>query len=399
MVLRHFANRVTRQPLTMNFEESLSEFKFISDLYQRDAADAVFLADQPSTKNDAVKFKNIHKYILHEPIPVPEKPLLSLYPLHFICGWGNRIGISSDFVLSEILMNHWATLLGDESFHKVLEFDEKKNYITLFPIESLPPEKQVIHPDIYYHLHSKEVISEIDCGQAKAVAETDYPFILKLSHSYAGIGNFYIRNEAEFEDTVNYIESNWPNSKYIINEMISDIVNDYHAQFYLDRAGAVTWIGCIRPQFDSDKHWTGGLFSYDEQQMLYEMAREIVHPVANFLHKKGYFGIVGIDVLQDSNKNQYLVDLNPRLNSSTPTLIASRQFLKKNFSAAIYKSRIELKGSLAEIVSKSTSSVDGIILIQAAVENPNRGITNCELSIHGKTHEVCKKILNDLLAG
>jgi len=65
---------------------------------------------------------------------------------------------------------------------------------------------------------------------------------------------------------------------------------------------------------------------------------------------------------------------------------------------AIYRSRIELKGTLEDVLSYAENINNPIVFIQTVNEDSAKGIITCELSIHGKNLDDCTKLLEDLLS-
>ena len=56
---------------------------------------------------------------------------------------------------------------------------------------------------------------------------------------------------------------------------------------------------------------------HSEQSALAHRMGPTLRNVSDFLHEKGYYGPVGIDVVEDGRRGQYIVDLNVRTASSS----------------------------------------------------------------------------------
>ncbi len=383
--------------VSMSFKDSLTSFKFLSELYQLDAPKAVLMTEYPSSNSNETQFQNKTKYIIHDPYPAPPIGLLkTLGPHHLMYGWGNKIPVTSEVEPPRKLIDHWMKIFGEAGRPNWQAIGNHQTYITSFPFEAIQASQQVIEPDALYHMHSKEAIAEISCAQAAVYERVKFPCIIKLSHGYAGLGNFFVHNEADLKKAQIQISEQWPDAPLVINQMLSDIVGDYGVQFYLNKQGEMTWIGFTQQVFNDSGKWSGGVFNADIQDEFYDEFLKIAEPVAAYLHGNGYFGVVGIDILQNKQNEFFLVDLNPRLTGISPFLIASRLFIAEGYSHGIYAASVELHGNLSDILARIEAVVDSRVLILAAYQAPNAPTTKCHISISAKTLSDCEKQLSNL---
>lgn len=381
----------------MSFKDSLSQFKFLSELYVQDAPNAVLMTEYPSSNNFETQFQNRNKFIIHDPYPPPPIGLLkTLGPHHLMYGWGQHIPVTSDIKPPQILVEHWKRHLGDAGCPHWQSFDEKACHITSFPFETLSEEQQVINPEAFYHLHSKQALEEIPCSQAEVFDDIQFPCVMKLSHGYAGLGNFFINDQNDFETARNYINKQWPDAPIVINQRLTDIIGDYGVQFYLGRDGSITWIGFTKQIFDENNRWAGGSFCVDLQDKLYDDFIKLAQPVAHYLHEHGYFGVAGIDILQNTKNEFFLVDLNPRLTGATPFLIVSRLLINQGYKAGLYAASIDLSGTLEDIIDRIEKSQKTKMVILSAYQDPKSEKTKCHISINAQTVAECKQALSEL---
>ena len=171
---------------------------FLSELYATDCPDAVLLTEYPSSNSDQTRFQNFSKFTIHDPATPPKRELLKILgPHHLMLGWGQAIDVCSDVRPPQELFDHWERTFGARGVPHWRLPDENSSYITLFPHQSLSGEQQIIDPELNYRLHSKEVIEKIDCNQAAVLDRIEPPCIVKLTHGYAGLSNFFVRNHQE----------------------------------------------------------------------------------------------------------------------------------------------------------------------------------------------------------
>ena len=385
----------------MAFADGLAEYRFLSELYQRDCQTGSLLAEYPSSNSEATAYKNTERYIIHDPYPPPTASLLKvLGPHHLMCGWGNRLPVCSDVPPPTLLLDHWQGLFGDNgvpTWHEIeTDVDADVNYITLFPHENVLAKQQRINPDRYYPLHNKTTIGKIDCPQPKILPDVSPPCVIKLSHGYAGAGNFFIYNTQDEQNARQKMAETWPDAEYVVTQVVENIIGDYGAQFYLDRQGNSYWLGVTEQIFNAERRWAGGVFFADDQDQHYARFQSITAEVAAYLHNQGYFGVVGVDILQDKKDNNFLVDLNPRLTGITPFLMISRLFLQQGYPAGCYAPGLVFPGSLEQLIDRADNTNNVRIIIQSAYQNDNTGNTTCHLSVSGGTLAVCKKALAKL---
>lgn len=380
----------------MTFSDSLSTFRFLSELYERDASGAVLMTEYPSSNSTETRFQNRTKYIIHDPYPAPPIGLLkTLGPHHLMYGWGNKVPVTSELEPPRALINHWRKILGDKGCPDWRPIQEDQLYITSFPFEALRAEQQLIDPEDLYRLHSKQAIAEIPCAQANVFDEIQFPCIIKLSHGYAGLGNFFVQNEEDRKTAELQINSQWPDAPTVINQMLTEIIGDFGVQFYLNKKGEMIWLGFTQQVFSETGRWTGGIFNAEIQDDLYDDFFRIAEPVAQYLHQKGYFGVVGIDILQNRKGEFFLVDLNPRLTGITPFLMTSRLFIADGYNHGIYAASVELPGRLNDVIKRAEAMTETRVLILSAYHAPHSTI-KCHISISGSSLMACDAALAKL---
>ncbi len=380
--------------------EDLPNLKFLSELYCEDAADAYLLAEYPSSNSTETVLQNRQRFIIHDPFPPPPPELIKqLGPHHLMCGWGDSVPVTSQVAPDAQLLDHWDRQLGPGSCPQwhALDLAAERNYITLFPLESVPPHRQVVDPQVNYHLHSKAVIADMDCAQADVFSEIRFPCIVKLSHGYAGLGNYLLRDSDDQQVMQAKLNQHWPDAKCVINSVIQNVVGDYGVQFYLRRNGQIVWLGFTEQHFDENKRWCGGAYSAAAQTLLRPHFESIVQAAGSYLHSQSYFGVVGVDILQDNQGQCFLVDVNPRLTGVSPFLMASRQFKNEGYDQGIYQASGRFPGTLNQLIAVAEKISDAKVLVLSACQQ--KPVTVCHLSVSSNSQERNQQILQQVMAG
>jgi hypothetical protein len=303
------------------------------------------------------------------------------------------------------LLQHWKSLLGDDAVPvwEGAPSAEPTRYITLFPHESLRPEQQVIDPVANYELHSKCVIEQIDCPQADVLDSVRIPCVVKLTHGYAGLGNFMIRSDADESAMREQLEQHWPDADVVVNSIVENVVDDYGVQFYLRPDGSTVWLGLTEQNFNAQQRWCGGVFRSELQESQFEALVPFVQATAKHLCVKGYHGVVGIDVLRNEDGKQFLVDVNPRLTGISPFLMASRIFDRdEGLKLGVYRASCRYAGSLKHLIATADAARndDGVkVLVLSALESvaeTGEPVTICHLSASSTTLDLCQAKLDQL---
>ncbi len=315
--------------------------------------------------------------------------------------WGRAIPVCSDESPPQALLAHWQRTFGDNAVPNWQLPDNTRSYITLFPHQSLPNEQQVIDPDVYYRLHSKEVIEKIDCPQGGVLDSIRPPCVVKLTHGYAGLSNFFVRQPDEVDDVRAKMSHQWPDANFVVNSIIEDIQTDVGVQFYLRKNGSAVWLGFTQQNFDANGKWSGGCFSAPAQEQRFDELSAMIRPAAKYLHEEGYFGVVGIDIVTDGKGNSYLVDVNPRLTGITPFLMASRQFANEGLTEGIYLASCRFSGSLDDLIRAAEAEMQSkprsrVVVLSAFTETESES-TVCHLSVTSQSQATNQAILTRLM--
>ncbi len=381
---------------------------FLSELYALDALDAsgcCLLAEYPSSNSGETCFQNTTRFLIHDPFPPPARELMKvLGPHHLMCGWGQAVPVASEIAPPAELTQHWARMLGEQSIPRwTAPQHQTAPYITLFPHESVPPERQIIDPVVNYELHSKQVIEKIACPQAEVLDGVSIPCVVKLTHGYAGLGNFMIRSHADKSAMQAQLKQNWPAAKVVVNSMIENIVGDYGVQFYLRSDGTTIWLGVTEQNFNQQQRWCGGVYRSTLQKTLLDPMLPFVQATAAHLGRQGYHGVVGIDVLQTGDGSCFLVDVNPRLTGISPFLMASRMFDREDgMTEGVYRASCRYAGSLTQLIeaAEKTREQRGVKVLvlsasQAVAEN-GAATTICHLSASAGESTDCHLTLDKI---
>jgi hypothetical protein len=212
------------------------------------------------------------------------------------------------------------------------------------------------------------------------------------------MGNYVTRNREEFEKTSKMVKDRFgSDSDYVISEYIQDVQSTLDCGFYVTKSGRIINMGvqeCILENFSSD----GGTIDWDKQEQYKErLYDKFVVPVAAYLHKKGFFGVVGIDIVT-SPGGDYMVDLNPRINGNSAYLMLAGSMAKFGHSKSFFTICSSFDGTSEQLVKKANSINErkdgGRVIIMAATDDGDK--CHASASVFGDTMELVRSLYSQL---
>jgi len=352
----------------------------LSDLFAQDARGdrAVLLLNYPATASWAA-YPNVQKYFLQDGSSESTKTSFDK-----ICQkepWKN-LAVLGDAIAGVViapppnrLLEYWREHFDWHGTHiemldcstylnDINQSDRIEQVFTLFPFDRLKPEKHVIDPDTHYRLLSKATLAKlgISCPTYRTYDldqvsldqiefPAQFPYLIKTSHGLSGEGTYIIRSFSDLnyclEELRKYLKIHLLKT-IIVSDFVKDEVNNYCIQFYLNKQGEITLIGVTQQLVSDEGNYLGGLINYENDLSQFS---QIITSVGQYAHQQGYFGVIGIDVLEDKDGQLFAIDANFRINGSTPLCLQRHRLLKLNKAIAKYSSDYKMEGTLDSILS------------------------------------------------
>lgn len=395
----------------------------LSDLFAQDCDDrSALLLNYPATASWAA-YPNTQKYFLQDGSSEATKTsfdkICQKEPWKNLAVLGDALTGIVIVPPQELLFAYWRDHFGFQysrlelmdcsSYLDVLsQSDRIDPVITLFPFDRLLPEKHAVNPDVHYHLLSKATLVELGVScpryQTYQLNQThldqialpqQFPYLVKTSHGLSGEGTYIIRNQSDLTYCLTELK------KYlaihlletiIVSEFVKNEVQNYCVQFYVNRTGNISLVGVTQQLVSSTGSYLGGLIDYNHD--LSQFAEMIV-AIGHYAHQRGYFGMIGFDVLEDRNGQLYAIDANFRINGSTPLCLQREQLLNLNKAIAKYSSDYRMEGTLESILSTLKPHLDRKdFMILSALEKVKYGKIYTEIYgiVAGETLEEMQHI-------
>lgn len=174
-------------------------------------------------------------------------------------------------------------------------------------------------------LRSKEVQRML-----QVVKDRPIPFVIKLPQALSGQGTFLVRNAGERETALTVLGEEVDrmlsqlNAENVHLSPVSLVVQDMcpgeaiAVALFLTKDGKPTISSCCDQLIDSKGHWDGCHIDFTRQECLKAKYSPVVEELAVYMHKLGYYGPLGIDVMTSATGEQLIIDLNTRPTGSHP---------------------------------------------------------------------------------
>lgn len=146
--------------------------------------------------------------------------------------------------------------------------------------------------------------------------------------------------------------------------------------------------------------WLGGSITYSHQQGYQARFTDVMTKVCCFLHRYGYYGAVGIDILEDGEGKLWVVDLNVRPPGSL-VLGLLRGFLEeRGLDFAVFVASRRFSVSKDELCVKfAREFAEGRLILNAWVDDDEEAGGWATLVIAGEDEVTAKALCGKLEDG
>ena len=348
----------------------------LGSLFAKDLPNGYILPEQPSSFNNQAKFLNDERYVVHDCPPWPLFYIEYLKPVQLCLVAGNELPILVRFKPGEKLKEHWKKWLpflpeADARDLDIVATGDSK-IITLYPLQWMPKEKHAVDPDVHHKMLCKNAIPEMgaNCPHHMSLHDYTVPCMIKVSHGLVGRGTYIAKTRSQADKIISQIQDEMCCPVPSISEVIEGITGNYCVQYFLHKTGEIEWLGCSSQVVTEDFGWNGGYADWSLQAELKEKLYATVMPVKEYLHKNGYFGVVGIDVLTNKEGN-FVVDVNARINGSTTLLLIAPHMSARGFPRSALLKIPNVIGNKTEMLERFdaiNNLGEGIVINLASVE-------------------------------
>lgn len=181
----------------------------------------------------------------------------------------------------------------------------------------------------------------------ECIRRRELPFVIKMPQSLSGQGTFIVRSETDRQEAIKTLipetrrmlhQINLENAHMNPCSLILQRMTPGEAvalSLFINKSGRATFIACCPQLVDGEGNWGGGYCDYREQDALKAQYAETAEKLGIYLHKLGYWGPMGADVMIDDEGRQVVIDMNVRVTGSYPLGMLRGHFQKRGLSVAV----------------------------------------------------------------
>lgn len=302
---------------------------------------------------------------------------------------------------------------GGDGYRQALVGTSERPVLTPYPYDSahIPSERYYLErPTLMAWLNDKSVIAELTdrtprhqlLSHAELLGglwrdEWRFPFIVKLTEPSGG-GDGVIRccNDADLQRAARLFAGR----SVKLEAVVDDPVANYNINIHVAADGTIRLMGGSRQLTDADGRYMGNLIdlNWTPSVRLWRACRDVAEKAA----ARGWYGICGFDVLEDHRGEYFFIDLNFRLNGSTPFFLLA-DGLRDPMSGSILRTGyFHAPGTPTECLDRLKGLIDiGVFLPLGIHFDPKfDGVTrmygslrrHCEVERSGSAVEVLSRL-------
>lgn len=192
-------------------------------------------------------------------------------------------------------------------------------------------EQQLRYKQIHCHGNPllEKVVQKWKNDVKEAILTKPLPFVVKLQQTIFGKGTFIVKTSSDRAKLLfrlpailqynlsrtNVLNLHLRPATFIVSDFVTCSANaniSYAITFFVKCDGTPEFICCVTQNMGEDNCWEGASITFSDQDRLERHFSKNIRDVASYIHSKGYFGTMGIDVLEDVQGTQWVVDMNVR---------------------------------------------------------------------------------------
>ena len=207
--------------------------------------------------------------------------------------------------------------------------------------------------------------------------------MIKTTQGVGGRGVFLARTKDQAREEFRELKTNFECRDPVITEVIQHVTDLLNVQLYLFQNGDCHWLGVRRKMDKSCRdmhHAPAPDVNWHEQEELRKITWDIASPVMKYLHKHGYFGFVGVEILIN-HKGKFVIDVNLKTSDSTYLLLLAPHLASLlNFPVSIVADILQTSLiQLLEEIDKLNCEEEGRVIV----------LSGDECCKHGKPMKAC----------
>ena len=181
----------------------------------------------------------------------------------------------------------------------------------------------------------------------RPIYEQDFPFIIKVPQAVGGLGTFIIHTKAQREAATKVLQNELRQMLQAVNPLnrhlypcclvLQEFVpgETMGLTLFVTQRGRPIFNGCCTQAMDPRGFWGGGTMSYPRQPELEKRFAGLMDQIADVLHRRGYYGPAGVDIMIDKDGRALVIDFNVRVTGSYTLGCLRSHFQSRGLSEAL----------------------------------------------------------------
>ena len=241
------------------------------------------------------------------------------------------------------------------------------------------------------------------------ISRQPIPFICKNQQTFGGGGTFQVSTEEDRKQLIEKLSSQilpkllsqvTPENAHLhpatilLSELVDSPIADIGLTFFITKAGETIFLAVTEQTVDDDKAWIGSKISYPAQRGFKDKYSPIMHDIGTWLHRYGYYGPCGADILETSpaagenGPSLHIVDLNVRTSGSLVLGLLGGHFSERRGLHEASSFSVTVKMTRESFIDKLARQFqEGRVVIVSWYEDIKSGVSLANLVIGGKDRD------------
>ncbi|KAF4210987.1 hypothetical protein CNMCM8980_008658 [Aspergillus fumigatiaffinis] len=244
-----------------------------------------------------------------------------------------------------------------------------------------------------------------------SIEQHQIPFMVKLPQSISGMGTFAVTSETDRTRIKATLTTQLGAMLRQLNQTnrhlhpCSMVLQDFvdgpvvALSLFVTKTGQPIFIACCEQLFDDHSHWIGGRISYRQQEGFRKTFCALMGKVAAFLHRKGYHGPAGVDIVNDQHSGEQLViDLNVRVTGTFHLGPLMGHFTRRGlFEAAMTSGHLFCtRDEFEEVFSEEIRQ--GSLIVSGWVHDESRSKSHAAITVGARDSDSLQEYLERVKA-
>lgn len=200
---------------------------------------------------------------------------------------------------------------------------QDRTLVVLHPFDSIETNKYIVDPEVIFFLNNKENIwalsMSIPSREVVPVEDVkdiwNFPIVIK---TLTGASSDWVKIIYSKWDLIEAWNT-FTDEEFLILEEYIDIRKNYNIQLSISKNGEITILWASLQDINEVGVYDGNIIP--AQCDIPQVAESIVYEIGANAHRKWFFGLCWLDIIEGSDSRYYFIDGNFRINGSTSSLL------------------------------------------------------------------------------